>query len=193
MAAEVVGLHLQARVEDVAEPVAQGVHREHREHDAEAGEGGAGHSPAPRVIQDVAVALDETGIDRVVVIAGPGLAAGNTVVPFGNFIGKAAVRQLNHEHPGLDAIWVQPLVAASGDLGRIFESEDDVHAGEVEASFMLAPCPSWVRARRRLGPSRPRYSGQGRSGPFRDPRRDEEVEPLIAASLLPGRGRSALD
>ena len=52
-----------------------------------------------RVIQEVAVALHETGIDRVAVIAGPGLAAGNTVVPFGNFIAKAAVRQLNHEHP----------------------------------------------------------------------------------------------
>ena len=98
-----------------------------------------------RVIQEVAVALHETGIDRIAVIAGPGLAAGNTVVPFGNFIAKAAVRQLNHEHPALDAIWVQPLAAASRDLGRIFESAaDDVHAGEVETSLMLALCPDAV-------------------------------------------------
>ena len=67
---------------------------------------------------------------RMAVIAGPGLAAGNAGVPFGNFIAKAAVRQLNHEHPGLDAIWVQPLAAASRDLGRIFESvADDVQRG----------------------------------------------------------------
>ena len=91
------------------------------------------------------MALHETGIDRIAVIAGPGLAAGNTVVPFGNFIAKAAVRQLNHEHPALDAIWVQPLAAASRDLGRIFEcAADDVHAGEVETSLMLALCPDAV-------------------------------------------------
>jgi creatinine amidohydrolase len=78
-------------------------------------------------------------------MAGPGLAAGNTVVPFGNFIAKAAVRQLNHEHPGLDVIWVQPLAAAARDLGHIFESApDDVHAGEVETSLMLALCPEAV-------------------------------------------------
>jgi creatinine amidohydrolase len=98
-----------------------------------------------RVIQEIAVALHGTGIDRVAVIAGPGLAAGNTVVPFGNFIAKAAVRQLNHEHPDLDAIWVQPLAAASRALGEIFESaRDDIHAGEVETSLMLALCPDAV-------------------------------------------------
>ena len=69
------------------------------------------------------------------------------MVPFGNFIAKAAVRQLNHEHPGLDAIWVQPLAAASRDLAGIFESAaDDVHAGEVETSLMLALCPDAVAA-----------------------------------------------
>ena len=66
-----------------------------------------------RVVQDVAVGLHETGIHRVAIVAGPGLITGNTVVPFGNFILKAAVRQLNHEHPGMDAIWVQPLAAAA--------------------------------------------------------------------------------
>jgi len=90
-------------------------------------------------------------------IAGPGLAAGNTVVPFGNFIAKAAVRQLNHEHPGLGAIWVQPLAAASRDLASIFESAgDDVHAGEVETSFMLALCPDAVGAGARTWSLAPR-------------------------------------
>jgi creatinine amidohydrolase len=98
-----------------------------------------------RVVQDVAVALHETGIHRVAVVAGPGLITGNTVVPFGNFILKATVRQLNHEYPGLDAIWVQPLAAASRALGTIFESgADDVHAGEVETSLVMALRPDAV-------------------------------------------------
>lgn len=97
------------------------------------------------VIQDVAVALHETGIDQVAVIGGPGLPSGNTVVPFGNFIVKAAVRQLNHEHPRLDAIWVQPLAAAARELGAIFDSAtDDVHAGEVETSLVMALAPDAV-------------------------------------------------
>jgi creatinine amidohydrolase len=98
-----------------------------------------------RVVQDVAVGLHETGIHRVAVIAGPGLVSGNTVVPFGNFILKAAVRQLNHEHPGMDAIWVQPLAAAARALGKVFESgADDVHAGEVETSLVMALAPDAV-------------------------------------------------
>ena len=97
------------------------------------------------VLQDVAVALHEIGIHRVAVIAGPGLASGNTVIPFGNFIAKAAVRQLNHEHPGLDAIWVQPLAAARAALGKIFASAAvDVHAGEVETSLAMALCGDQV-------------------------------------------------
>ena len=99
------------------------------------------------VLQDVAVALHETGIHRIAVIAGPGLVSGNTVIPFGNFIAKAAVRQLNHEYPGMDAIWVQPLAAAGRALGKIFESAGaDVHAGEVETSLAMAVCGEHVRA-----------------------------------------------
>lgn len=99
------------------------------------------------VLQDIAVALHETGIHRVAVIAGPGVPSGNTVVPFGNFIAKAAVRQLNHEYPGMDAIWVQPLAAAGKALGGIFESAAaDVHAGEVETSLAMALCPEAVGA-----------------------------------------------
>jgi creatinine amidohydrolase len=98
-----------------------------------------------RVVQDVAVGLHETGIHRVAIIAGPGLVSGNTVVPFGNFILKAAVRQLNHEYPEMDAIWVQPLAAAAFALGRVFESgADDVHAGEVETSLVMALAPAAV-------------------------------------------------
>jgi creatinine amidohydrolase len=98
-----------------------------------------------RVIQDVAVALHETGIHHVAVIGGHGLVSGNTVVPFGNFIVKAAVRQLNHEHPEMDAIWVQPLAAAGKALAKVFAAgADDVHAGEVETSLMMALSPQSV-------------------------------------------------
>lgn len=91
------------------------------------------------IVQDVAMALHETGIHRVAVINGLGLASGTTVVPFGNFIVKAAVRQLNHECPGLDVIWVQPLAAAGPALAPVFESAaNDVHAGEVETSLAMA-------------------------------------------------------
>jgi creatinine amidohydrolase len=97
------------------------------------------------VLQDVAVALHETGIHRVAVIGGPGLVSGTTVIPFGNFIVKAAVRQLNHEYPAMDVVWVQPLAAAGRALGQVFESAaDDVHAGEVETSLALALCPEAV-------------------------------------------------
>jgi creatinine amidohydrolase len=98
-----------------------------------------------RVVQNVAVALHETGIHRVAIVAGPGLVSGNTVVPFGNFVLKAAVRQLNHEYPDMDAIWVQPFAAAARTLGKVFESgADDVHAGEVETSLVMALCPDAV-------------------------------------------------
>ena len=98
-----------------------------------------------RVVQNVAVGLHETGIHRVAIVAGPGLITGNTVVPFGNFIPKAAVRQLNHEYPGMDAIWVQPLAAAARALGEVFESgADDMHAGEVETSLVMALSPNAV-------------------------------------------------
>ena len=91
-------------------------------------------------------------------------------MPFGNFILKAAVRQLNHEHPGMDAIWVQPLAAAARALGKVFESgADDVHAGEVETSLVMALCPGGGGRWR----GRPRAGGRSRhdrAGALRDAR-----------------------
>ena len=50
------------------------------------------------------------------------------------------------EHPGLDAIWVQPLAAAGRALASVFDSvADDVHAGEVETSLVMAARPELVR------------------------------------------------
>src|SRR5206468_7623805 len=83
---------------------------------------------------------------RVAVINNLGEASGTSVVPRGNFIVKTAVRQLNYDHPDLDALWLQPLALASGELRAIFGSVgDDVHAGEVETSLLLALRPELVR------------------------------------------------
>src|SRR4029453_13907534 len=44
------------------------------------------------VLQDVAVALHETGIHRIPVIAGPGPLSGNTALPFAHFLPQAGGR-----------------------------------------------------------------------------------------------------
>ena len=98
------------------------------------------------VITDVIESLLAQGITRVAV-NNLGEVSGTTVQPRGNFITKTAVRQLNYAHAPLDALWVQPLAVASDAMRTIFESwRDDVHAGEVETSLLLALRPELVRA-----------------------------------------------
>ena len=98
------------------------------------------------VITDVVESLLAQGIHRVAVINNLGEASGPTVQPRGNFITKTAVRQLNYDHPELQALWVQPLAVAMSDMRAIFDSwHDDVHAGEVETSLMLALRPDLVK------------------------------------------------
>src|SRR5437867_4093758 len=70
------------------------------------------------------------------------------LVPRGNFIAKTAVRQLNYDHLEVDAIWLQPLAVAAAELRNVFGSvADDVHAGEVETSLLLALRPELVKGR----------------------------------------------
>jgi creatinine amidohydrolase len=98
------------------------------------------------VVTDVVKSLEAQGIHRVAVINNLGEVSGTTVQPRGNFIAKTAVRQLNYAHPNLDAVWVQPLAVASNELRTIFESwRDDLHAGEVETSLILALRPDLVK------------------------------------------------
>ena len=98
------------------------------------------------VVRDVVESLLRQDIRRVVVLNNLGEVSGTTVQPRGNFIVKTAVRQLNYAHPELDALWVQPLSVAGPQLGAIFESgADDVQAGEVETSLLLALRPDLVR------------------------------------------------
>ena len=86
------------------------------------------------------------GIRKVAVLNNLGGLTETSVQPRGNFIVKTAVRQLNYAHPELDAVWVQPLTAGKAELAEIFESgADDIHAGEVETSLMLALRPDLVQ------------------------------------------------
>jgi len=98
------------------------------------------------VVRDIVESLLAQGIRQVVVLNNLGEISGTTVQPRGNFIVKTAVRQLNYAHPALDALWVQPLAVAASALARVFDSgNDDVQAGEVETSLMLAIRPELVR------------------------------------------------
>jgi creatinine amidohydrolase len=100
------------------------------------------------VITDVVGSLLAQDIERVAVINNLGEVAGIPVQPRGNFIAKTAVRQLNYANPRLQALWLQPMTVAAAELRTIFDSwSDDVHAGEVETSLMLALRPDLVKGR----------------------------------------------
>jgi creatinine amidohydrolase len=91
------------------------------------------------VVHDVVESLYEHGIQRVAVLNNHGGANETSVVPRGNFVVKTAVRQLNYDYPDRDAIWVQPFTAARDELRAIFGSAaEEVHAGEIETSLLLA-------------------------------------------------------
>ena len=98
------------------------------------------------VLRDLIESLLSQGIRRVAVLAGLGQATGGTVWPVDNSIVKSAVRQLNYDHPDLQAIWVQPLGTAREELLDIFRTaEQEVHAGEVVTSLLLHLHPEWVK------------------------------------------------
>ncbi len=98
------------------------------------------------VVNDLVESLLRQGIRKVAVINGLGGANENTVRPRENYIVKTAVRQLNYDHPKLDAIWVQPFTVAGQDLMEILQSAgQDVHAGELATSLMLHLAPETVK------------------------------------------------
>lgn len=99
-----------------------------------------------QVVSDLVVSLLSQDIRKVAVINGLGGANETTVIPRENYIVKTAVRQLNYDHPELDAIWVQPFTAAAGELSNILGSAGaDVHAGELATSLMLHLAPETVK------------------------------------------------
>jgi len=97
-------------------------------------------------VRDLVESLLCQGIHRVVVLPGLGLASAGRVRPSENYVIKTAVRQLNYDHPDLQAIWVQPLSVAAEQLKAIFETaEAEVQAGEVVTSLMLHLAPGLVK------------------------------------------------
>lgn len=117
----------------------------------------ASHAGAPgtvalswRTLMDVVTDLVESllaqGIRRVAVINGLGGPAETMTRPRENDIVKTAVRQLNYDHPELDAVWMQPFTAAREELAQIMESPlDDLHAGELATSLLLHLAPELVQ------------------------------------------------
>ena len=99
-----------------------------------------------QVVTDLIESLLAQGIRRVAVLVGLGGSNETTVRPRENYIVKTAVRQLNYDFAELDAIWVQPFTVAGEELRQILDSADeDVHAGELATSLMLALDPSAVK------------------------------------------------
>jgi creatinine amidohydrolase len=98
------------------------------------------------VVKDLVESLLAQGIRKVAVINALGGANESTVRPRENYIVKTAVRQLNYDHPDLDAIWVQPFTVAGQELKEILQSAElDVHAGELATSLMLHLAPETVK------------------------------------------------
>lgn len=101
-----------------------------------------------RVVYDLVASLLVQGVRRVVVIVGLGGPNENAALPKENDVVKTAVRQLNYDHPELDAIWVQPFTVAGEALAQILDApEQDVHAGELVTSLMLYLDPDAVVGR----------------------------------------------
>jgi creatinine amidohydrolase len=99
------------------------------------------------VVSDVVESLYEQGIPRVAVLTDLGGANESLVLPRGNYIVKTAVRQLNYAHPNNQTIWVQPFTAAGADFLGIFDSaHEEIQAGEVETSCLMAAYPQLVKA-----------------------------------------------
>ncbi len=100
------------------------------------------------VVRDVVLSLHQRGLSRIVVLNNHGSAFTTTARPFGNFIVKTAVRQLNYEHPGLTVIWVQPFAAGRDALAELFPSAtQEVHAGAVETSMLMHLAPELIDER----------------------------------------------
>ena len=90
------------------------------------------------VLRDVVHALQEQGIHQVVIINGHG----------GNPVLEPAIEELNRTCP--DMMVIVPEFYGGAEVAALFDhAAVDVHAGEMETSFMLALCPELV------GPQRP--------------------------------------
>jgi creatinine amidohydrolase len=89
-----------------------------------------------QVITDVAASLAASGIDRLVLVNGHG---GNYVLA--NIAQEASVRGPRIAVFPMGAEWEQ----ARQDAGMLTNNHEDMHAGELETSILLATYPAVVR------------------------------------------------
>lgn len=114
-------------------------------HDGTAGTVSLSWRTLAAVVRDLVESLLCQGMRKVVVF--PGLGAAHVgAQPSENTILKTVVRQLNYDHPDLQAIWAQPFSKAAAELATIFETAElEVHAGEVITSVLLHLAPELVQ------------------------------------------------
>ncbi|MFE4831233.1 creatininase family protein [Streptomyces sp. NPDC056672] len=89
------------------------------------------------VINDIAVSLERSGIEHLVVVNGHG----------GNYVLSNIVQEANVERPRMALFpgrehWARARQAA----GLTTSAHDDMHAGEIETALLLHLCPEQVRA-----------------------------------------------
>lgn len=90
-----------------------------------------------RVVKDLVEDLFRQGFARVVLVNFHG----------GNFVLRSTVRELNHFRSDAKVVMVWPWITAADELAAIVEtSGQEVHAGELESSLVLAIEPELVRA-----------------------------------------------
>jgi creatinine amidohydrolase len=87
-----------------------------------------------RVLKDLCTSLFDNGFPRVVLLNVHG----------GNVNLRTIVREINYARSDAKVVLVSPLLAQP-ELGAVFESKGEVHAGEFEVALLLAIAPDVVR------------------------------------------------
>jgi creatinine amidohydrolase len=134
------------------------------------------------VVKDLVSSLFAQGFKRVVLV---NLHGGNAIL-------KIAVRELNYLHSEGKVILVSPWIPAAAELHVLFpDLDNDLHAGDLETSLMLAIDANLVRA------DRSDYVPQGLSGEFFD---YLDISALTESGVWgkpsqasPEKGKAALD
>jgi creatinine amidohydrolase len=88
-----------------------------------------------RVVKDLVGCLFEQSFRRVLLVNFHG----------GNFVLRSTVRDLNHFNSQAKVVMVWPWLTAAAELADILDTIDEVHAGELEVSLVLAIEPDLVR------------------------------------------------
>lgn len=106
------------------------------EHAAFAGTVSISASTLALVVQDIADSLRKSGIDKLAIINGHG----------GNYVLQNVVQQANVDGPQMTLFpGRNDWDAARAEAGMETDSHEDMHAGELETSILLAAAPTLLR------------------------------------------------